>query len=445
MHPPPGERPYPSAVYAWYVVGVLLLAYIFSFVDREVLALLVEPIKREFGLSDTEIGWLMGPAFAVFYTFFGIPIAWLADRSNRRLIIFAGVFLWSWMTALCGLAGNYVQLFLARVGVGVGEAALSPPALSMLRDYFPKERIGRAVGVYTMGISVGSGVAYMLSAALLPVLIAAGAMTLPLIGTVQPWQMLFVIVGLPGVLVAFLVLTVREPARRNSPADAGERVSFWMTLEFVLQRWRCYVVFFVAFATLGIMAFGIGWWIPAFFERTYDLHGAALGAILVKRGMILMICGALGVVGAGYLCDVLAKRYTDGHLRVALGAYVLLFLGYTLFPLMPTPELAVLWFIPATLGAAAPTAAGAAALVTIAPPHMRAQIAAIYYFSISLIGGVLGPPAVAFVTDYYFGSEADLRFSLAIVAGGAGLIGIALLLYCRRYFRTAVEAANAWA
>lgn len=445
MSSAPIERPYPSAPYAWYVVGVLLLAYIFSFVDREVLALLVEPIKREFGLSDTEIGWLMGPAFAVFYTFFGIPIAWLADRSNRRLIIFAGVFLWSWMTALCGLAGSYVQLFLARVGVGIGEAALSPPALSMLRDYFPKERIGRAVGVYTMGISIGSGVAYIMSAALLPVLIAAGALTLPLIGTVEPWQMLFVIVGLPGILVALLVLTIREPARRNSLADPGARASFWVTLSFVLQRWQCYVVFFVAFATLGIMAYGIGWWIPAFFERTYDLHGAALGAILVKRGIILMVCGAIGVVAGGYLCDVLARRHADGHLRVAIGSFVLLLLGYTLFPLMPTPELAVLCFIPATLGAAAPTAAGAAALITIAPPHMRAQIAAIYYFSISLIGGVLGPPAVAFVTDYYFGNEADLRFSLALVAGGASLIGIALLLYCRRYFRTAVEAANAWA
>lgn len=439
------ERPYPNPAYAWYVVGVLLLAYIFSFVDREVLALLVEPIKREFGLSDTEIAWLMGPAFAVFYTFFGIPIAWLADRSNRRLIIFSGVFLWSWMTALCGLAGSYLQLFLARVGVGVGEAALSPPALSMLRDYFPKDRIGRAVGVYTMGISVGSGVAYILSAALLPVLIAAGAMRLPLVGTVQPWQMLFVIVGLPGILVALLVLTIREPARRHNLAQAGARVSFWVTLEFVLQRWRCYIVFFLAFATLGIMAYGIGWWIPAFFERTYDLHGAALGSILVKRGIILMICGTIGVVGGGYLCDVLAKRYADGHLRVALGAFVLLLLGYTLFPLMPTPELAVMCFIPATLGAAAPTAAGAAALVTIAPPHMRAQIAAMFYFSISLIGGVLGPPAVALVTDHYFGSEADLRFSLALVAGGASLIGIALLLYCRRHFRTAVEAANAWA
>lgn len=303
------ERPYPHAAYSWYVVGVLLLAYIFSFVDREVLALLVEPIKREFALSDTQVGLLMGPAFAVFYTFFGIPIAWLADRSNRRLIIFAGVFIWSWMTALCGLAGSYVQLFLARVGVGVGEAALSPPALSMLRDYFPRERIGRAVGVYTMGISIGSGVAYMLSAALLPVLIAAGAMTLPLVGTVQPWQMLFVIVGLPGILVALLVLTIREPARRGSLA-AGSHASFWMTLRFVLQRWQCYVVFFLAFSTLGIMAYGIGWWIPAFFERTYDLHGAALGAILVKRGVILMVCGALGVVGGGYLCDVLAKRYT---------------------------------------------------------------------------------------------------------------------------------------
>lgn len=436
------ETPYPNRAYAWYVVGVLLIAYILSFVDRELLGLLVEPIKADLELSDTQMSLLLGPAFAIFYTAFGVPIAWLADRSNRRLIICAGIFLWSWMTAFCGLAAGYWQLFLARVGVGVGEAALSPPALSMLRDYFPKDRIGRAVGVYTLGVSAGGGVAYIIGAALLPVMASIGATTLPIVGTLMPWQMLFLVVGLPGILVSLLVLTIKEPLRRNPMPSTS--TSLFTTLDFVLARWRCYVVLFIAFSPLTVVYYGIGYWIPSFFVRTYGLDTAALSDVLIQRGIILMVCGAIGVVGAGYLCDVLARRYADGHLRVALGGFVLLFIGYVGFPLMPTPGLALLCFIPATLGASAPTAAGVAALVTIAPPHMRAQITAMYYFTISIIGGVLGPPSVALVTDYYFHNETDLRYSLAIVSFIACVTGGVLLAYCLKYFRNATEEARAW-
>ncbi len=434
--------PYPRPGYAWYVVAVLLIAYILSFVDRELLGLLVEPIKRDLALSDTRISWLMGPAFAIFYTAFGIPIAWLADRSSRRLIICAGIFVWSWMTAFCGFASGYWQLFFARVGVGVGEAALSPPALSMMRDYFPRERIGRAIGVYTMGVSVGSGIAYIISAALYPRIVALGPVEIAGFGTLQPWQLLFVIVGIPGILVSLLVLTVREPARRNVVPAAGD--SFLQTLRFVGARWRCYVTLFVGFSTLTIVAYGIGYWIPSFFVRTYGLTADALGDVLIQRGVLLMVFGAIGVIGGGYLCDVLGKRYADGPLRVALGAFLLLGIGYVAFPLMPTPELALLCFIPATLGAAAPTAAGATALVTIAPPHMRAQITAMYYFTISIIGGVLGPPSVALVTDYYFEDETQLRYSLTLVSLTATIGGTLLVLYCLKHFRRAAAEARAW-
>ena len=436
------EVPYPRPGYAWYVVAVLLIAYILSFVDRELLGLLVEPIKGDLGLSDTRISWLMGPAFAIFYTAFGIPIAWLADRSSRRLIISAGIFVWSWMTAFCGLASSFWQLFLARVGVGVGEAALSPPALSMLRDYFPRERIGRAIGVYTMGVSVGSGVAYIISAALYPRIVALGPLEIAGIGTFAPWQLLFVIVGVPGILVSLLVLTVREPARRNPLPSGG--TSFLETLRFVAARGRCYGPIFVGFSTLTIVAYGVGYWIPSFFVRTYGLAPDALGDVLIQRGVLLMVFGAIGVIGGGYLCDVLGRRHADGPLRVAVGAFMLLGIGYVAFPLMPTPELALLCFVPATLGAAAPTAAGATALVTIAPPHMRAQITAMYYFTISIIGGVLGPPSVALVTDYYFRDEAQLRYSLAIVSFAATVGGTLLVLYGLKHFRRAATEARAW-
>ncbi|NJO12493.1 MAG: MFS transporter [Gammaproteobacteria bacterium] len=439
---PADTAPYPSSGYAWYVVAVLLLAYVLSFVDRELLGLLAESIKRDLQLSDTRLSWLMGPAFAVFYTLFGIPIAWLADRSNRRGIISAGIFVWSWMTAFCGLASNYWQLFLARTGVGIGEAALSPPALSLLRDYFPKERIGRAIGVYTMGVSVGSGVANIINAALFPMIIAQGAVSVAFVGTLQPWQLLFVIVGLPGVLVALLVLTIREPARRQRAPATG--TSFWHTLRFVWARGRCYGFMFVGFSAMTVVAYGIGYWIPSFFVRTYGVSPQELSEILIQRGVILMVCGVIGVFGGGYLCDVLARRYPDAPLRVSLGAFVLLGIGFVAFPLMPTAQLALWCFVPATLGAAAPTAAGATALVTIAPPHMRAQITAMYYFVLSIIGAGLGPMFVALFTDYYFQNEADLRYSLALTAFVACAGGGVLLYYALRPFRRAAEEARAW-
>jgi len=164
----PQHIPYPNPVYAWYVVIVLLLAYILAFVDREIIALLVPDIKASLQISDTQMSFLLGGAFAVFYTFFGVMIAWFADQGNRRWLIFAGVTFWSIMTAACGFSTSYAALFLARVGVGAGESALNPSALSMLKDYFPPDRIGRAVGLYTAGVSSGSGIAFIFGGALYP-------------------------------------------------------------------------------------------------------------------------------------------------------------------------------------------------------------------------------------------------------------------------------------
>jgi MFS family permease len=212
---------YPSAGYAWYVVVVLTIAYTVSFIDRQIMALMVEPIRRDLEISDTQMSLLLGLAFAVFYTLLGIPIARLADRYSRRGIIAAGIAVWCFMTAACGLSRNYAQLFLARVGVGVGEAALSPSALSMMSDYFPKETRGRAVAFYTMGISMGVGLAMILGGQVIALVSQAPPVTLPVVGQLFAWQTVFVVVGLPGILVAALMLTVREPPRKGRMTGGG--------------------------------------------------------------------------------------------------------------------------------------------------------------------------------------------------------------------------------
>ena len=214
--------PYPDTGYSWYVVVVLTLAYTVSFIDRQIMALMVEPIRRDLGISDTQMSLLLGLAFAIFYTLLGIPIARLADRYSRRLIIASGITIWCLMTAACGLARNYTQLFAARIGVGVGEAALSPSALSMISDYFPKETRGRAVAFYTMGIAMGVGLAMIIGGQVIALVSAAPPVVLPVLGELYAWQTVFLVVGLPGLLMAVLMKTVKEPVRREGlKTEAG--------------------------------------------------------------------------------------------------------------------------------------------------------------------------------------------------------------------------------
>ncbi|TFH66192.1 MAG: MFS transporter, partial [Gemmatimonadales bacterium] len=186
----PGESTRIPA-YTWYVVAILTLANVSSYADRQILTLLVGPIRRDLAISDTQMSLLLGASFALFYTVLGFPIARLADQRSRRWIIAVGIAVWSIMTGLCGIARNYAQLLLARIGVGVGEAALSPPAYSMIADYFPREKLGTAIGTYSMGIYVGVGLAQIIGGAIVSVVGAEGAWSLPLVGAVRPWQVVF--------------------------------------------------------------------------------------------------------------------------------------------------------------------------------------------------------------------------------------------------------------
>ena len=440
-------HPYPHPVYSWYVVVVLLLAYILAFIDREIIALLVPDIKASLQISDTQMSLLLGGAFAVFYTFFGVIIAWFADRGNRRWLIFAGVTFWSLMTAACGFATSYAALFLARVGVGAGEAALNPSALSILKDYFPPDKIGRAIGLYTAGVSSGSGLAFILGGAIYPKIKEAGPVELPLLGWHEPWQLMFIYVGLPGLLIALLILTIKEPVRREFLVTGIKPIASPInkTLAHLFSRWRAFLVLFFALSGLAIMAYGIGFWIPEFLRRTYNLTPEELGFWIQWRGVITIIFGLSGVLIGGWMSDYFQKRYEDGYVRVCLVSFLVMATGYCLFTLMPTPLLAVLFLIPATLGAAAPTAAGAAAVVAIAPPTMRAQVVAFYYFVLNAVGFFVGPTAVALVTDFYFADESQLRYSMFVVALAVSVIGTFLLLYNLPHFRAAAREAKQWA
>jgi MFS family permease len=422
------EPPYPRPAYAWYVVGVLFVAYTFSFIDRQILNLLVEPIRADLGLSDTQISLLQGLAFALFYTTLGVPIGWLADVSSRRTVIMTGVAVWSLMTAACGLAQSFRTLFIARLGVGVGETALSPAAYSLLSDYFPPDKVTRAIAVYTGGSLVGAGLAYIIGGAVIEMVNRMGGVTLPGLGHLRPWQFAFIAVGLPGVLLAALLGTVREPPRRGLTSGAGaaeSRMSFAATLRFLYRHRTVYTPHFLGTAMMVMYAYGILAWTPTLFIRNYDWSPSEIG---LGYGLVVLIVGTGSVMGAGWMADALrARGHADANMRVtAIGGLALLPIGVAA-PLMPTAWLALLATIPVTFLLSLPHGTAPAALQSITPNRMRAQVSAIYLLVTNLIGLGLGPTGVALLTDYVFRDEFALPYSLAVLAAVTGPLCAALL------------------
>lgn len=421
---------YPSAGQAWYGVGVLMFAYTLSFVDRYVIALLIEPIQRDLALTDTQIGLLSGLAFAIFYTTLGIPIGRLADRLDRRRIIAVGIFCWSLMTAACGLARNFWQLFLARVGVGVGEAALSPAAFSLIADSFPPHRLGRALSVYSVGVFFGSGLAFIIGGAIINLVANAADVSLPLLGKIRPWQLTFLLVGVPGMLVGAWVLTLREPGRRSPGGMAkagrpGEPVSVVGLLRFMGTAWRAYGAHFLGFALLVLVFNAIVIWSPTFFGRA---HGMAPGDAGFALGVILMAFGCSGIVAGGWCADALGRSgHTDGTMRVGIIAA----LGVTPFtialPFASSVGAALTVYCPLMFFSSFGFGAAAAALQLITPNAMRGQVSAIYLFFINLVGIGAGPLLVGLATDAVFLNPAAVGYSIALVAGTAAPLAAIVL------------------
>ncbi len=420
---------------------MLGLAYVFSFIDRTIMSLVVEPVRADLGISDTQVSLLLGLSFAIFYTVMGIPIARLSDRKSRRTIIAIGVTLWCLMTAACGLARNYWQLFLARMGVGVGEAALSPAANSLISDYFPREQLGRAIGVYSMGISIGAGLALIIGGQVVAAVSETGPITVPLLGEIKAWQAAFIAVGLPGLVVAALLYTVREPPRRGS-LKGGQGLSLVETLRFLRGNWRTYACYFGGASVTTIMAYGYMSWVPTFFIRA---HGWDIADIGLRYGIVLAISGASGVVLAGWLADRwFARGIRDAHWRVILIGVGVLMPAYILVTLVDSPLIALLLLIPGGLGGAMPASAGTAGLMIITPNEVRALVSSLYYFVINLVGLTVGPTAMALVTDFYFEDTARVGDSMAIVAAVSWVVGVVLLGMGTRHYRASVEAARAW-
>ena len=436
--PAPDSRPAESR-YAWYVVGVLTLANVSGFLDRQVLSLLVPAIEHDLGISDTEMSYLIGLSFSVFYTVLGLPIAWWADRANRRNIMAGGVTLWSMMTMLSGLASTYPRLLLTRIGVGVGEATLNAPSVSLIADYFPRERVSSAMSVWSLGTFLGSGLAYFIGGWIVGLVSAAGAARPPVVGALRPWQLVFVLVGMPGLVVALLLFaTVRDP--RTARMTRDRRATQISLLPYVRKNLRTFFTLGVGFALSASVNFGIAAWLATFLVRTYGWTPARAGIV---QGILTMTVGVAATLAGGRVADALVRHgYRDAPLRVGIIGAAGMLVAASLYPLMPTATLAVAGLVVVNFFAAFPWGPASAAAAEIVPAAIRTQGAALYFFVLSLVSGSLGPTAVAFFTDRVFHDPLALRYSLAIVNVIGMLLTIALLLAGMPAFRRTAAAVE---
>ena len=412
----------PSPLYANYVLSLLLTAYILSFVDRQVLSLLVGPIRQDFNISDFEFSLLHGFAFAIFYTFMGLPIGRLVDQYNRTRIISVGVLVWSLMTCLCGLASNFTQLFLTRIGVGVGEASLSPAAYSLLSDYFPPEKLARAISIYAMGITLGGGLAFMIGGQVYDYFLLHPHLSLPLMDPLSAWQNTFIAVGLPGFVMTALLLTLREPRRRNSleqNAKGKEQepisaIPVREVIQYLKDNRKLYYSLILGTSMMSIIGYGSLAWYPEFLQRSHGLSKSDSGTVF---GMLFVVAGTLGTFCGARFAEMLrARGFLDAELRLIMLLAIVTCAPAVLAPLMPSVELTLLLAAPMLFLHYAHFGVAIAALQLITPNQMRGQVSALLLFMSNILGLALGGSFIAFCTDFIFGYDEALYLAIALVS-----------------------------
>jgi MFS family permease len=404
------SQPWPAPGAAWYAMAIFTITLMFLQLDQNTIALLQQSIKADLNLSDLEFSLLLGPAVAIFYALVGVPLARLVDTRTRNVILAIAIAVWSLMTVACGLAQNFSQLMAARIGIGAGGAINGPATYSMIADYFPREKLNRAISVLQIGFISGVGLASIFGG------LVIGAVSRmepqhwgPLV--IRSWQMVFVVVGAPGVIVSLLMaLTVKEPARRGVMAQATVSVPFGEVLKFLLVNWRIYGPMMLGLAIGGIETAGTLQWRPALMQRTYGWSAQDVG---VYSGLTSIPFMFLGVAAGAWLTDRLARKHADANLRVVVIGYMLALPFQILGPLAPNGWMALLAggvALMTTLIGAAPQNA---ALQTITPGPMRGQVTALYLFVFTVIGQGMGPPFIAAITNLILKDEAMIRWAMA--------------------------------
>lgn len=445
----PRDDPWPPARQAWYAVIIFALSLTINFLDRGILTLLVQPIKEDLQLSDTQMGFVMGFAFVFLYMLIGLPIARLVDSKSRRFIIGFGLVMWSGMTALTGLAQSFWQLFIVRVGVGVGEACTGPATYSMMADLFPRDKLPRAIAVLNFGFVLGNGGAMLIAGTVIHLLASVPEISLPGFGTLKAWQMTFIAVGLPGLIVAALMGTVKEPKRRGLIAPGGatdgappKALSVGEVIGFLGNNWKVYGPMFLGLALKGVLNVGVTSWVPTMFIRSFGWTQTKIGLVM---GSMLLVIAPLGLMAGTFLSEKLTRKgYADANIRVVVLASLFVVPISVIYPLLPAPELMlalmginlfVQFLIPAPQNAA---------LQIVTPNQMRGQVTALFLFIFNVIGFGLGPLVVPLLTDYVFKSEDLLNYSISSLSGTLGPLAVLVLWWGMKHYGQAVIRSREW-
>jgi MFS family permease len=442
-----GNRDEPSGAtaYAWYVSVVFAVFYALSFVDRQVIAILVSPMKSELELSDLQISYLGGLSFVTFYVLFGLVMGRLVDTYNRKRILWVSIVIWTFATTLSAGASRFWQLLILRMGVGLGESVLGPCTYSMLADMFPRHRLATAISVACTGAAVGAGLAYLGGAVALgwatDLAGTDGYVELPLIGMYAPWRVVFLAVGIPGLLLSAILLTIREPRRGGVHASASPAktaaVPVSEVFAYACAHWRVYAFLYLGIGFVSINVYGGGLWDIVFFERRYGWSPARSG---IYYGFVVVIAQMIGSLCGGLVADYLSKKRSRDMKVAVLAAGAFICIGFrAAYPFMPSFETALMLIAPAVFLTAAPFGILAAAVQLVSPVNMRGQMSALYALVQGMVGMGVGPTLVAFFTEEVFRDLNKIGHSLAITGTIAQSIATVLFLLAVKPYRDAVE------
>nr|WP_301334423.1 MFS transporter [Solimonas sp. SE-A11] len=422
-------------MYLWFVVGVLLLTSMLSFLDRQVLSLLVAPLQAEFQIGDAQVGLLLGGVFGLAYVLAGLPLSYVADRGHRRNLIIAGLLFWSLATAATALSRSFGDLLLARAALAIGEAALAPAAYSLIAAYAPPHQAARATSVYSLGVYLGAGAAVLIGGVLLQMIESGAYWTLPVIGAVQPWQAVLLLLASAGPALALLLLAVREPPRTVPASQAGS--AQWTLLR---GRWSVILLLASGFALMGMSGYASSAWLPSYFVRT---HGWSVATFGMTYGIIISVFGGAGVLFGGWLADRwTAAGHRDAVLRVGLlasaGSVV-----FGLWFLLPIDgRVAAAFIAPSTFTIAMTGGLWAAGLRQLVPVVMIGRATALCLMIMTLAGLGLGPTLVGWLSHAFFKGDGSLAMPLLLVCGGSQILGGVALWAARRPYLSAISISS---
>ena len=441
----PGQ-PWPSRGRALWSLFVLTIVVMFTVLDRQILALMIEPVKADFGVTDTQAALLLGAAFSLTYGIAGLPIARIADTANRRNLVAICLAFWSLATMACGVAQNYTQLFLARLGIGIGESGYGPATWSIVTDSFPREKVAFATGTLAIGATIGTGLALFMGGAVLSLVAHLPPVSLPFGGVMRPWQWAFIIVGAPGLVWTLMLLTTREPARRGvAESERKKSIPVREVARYMLTDWRAYLAVIGGLGMKMLMVLGIAQWMPTFYHRQF---GWALADIGMIAGGIAMVIAPIALILGGKLSERWMRQgRTDANLRIVLYGLMISVPIHVVAPLLPDPWMVIGVNSVALFVASLGTGPAIAAFQLITPNRMRAQVSSVSQFCTNVFAFALGPLIVALFTDYLFRDPHMLRYSISLCSAILGPITIlitwqGLKPYARSYERALREEAE---